>query len=225
MEANFPRTLSLLRKEKGLSQKEVARNLGISQALLSHYENGVREPGLAFVVAAADFYGVSADFLLGRTMSRDGTEINIDELYDDTETKQNKLARGGATALMAKKLAVNSLGVLFDIAGRSDDRELCRELYSSIMFTIYKLFRTLYRRCGAEPEKFFSIADRDADDAADAAQKLSEMRFRRSAADCSALPPLSHDTLSRDYPLLFQSLLSLTLSAEKEIGELTKQSK
>ena len=195
MQASFPRTLSLLRKEKGISQKEAARNLGISQALLSHYENGVREPGLSFVAAAADFYGVSADFLLGRTMSPDGTAINIEDVYDDAETKQNRLRAGGATALMTKKLAVNSIGVLFDLAGRSDDRDLIRELYSVLSFTIYKLFRALYRKSGTSPEKFFSIPDGDAADAADAAMKLAEMRFRRRAAACETLPTLSHETL------------------------------
>ena len=39
----------------------------MSQALLSHYEKGVRECGLDFVVRAADFYGVSCDYLLGRS--------------------------------------------------------------------------------------------------------------------------------------------------------------
>ena len=222
MQSSFPRTLSLLRREKGISQKEAARNLGISQALLSHYENGVREPGLAFVAAAADFNGVSADFLLGRTMSPDGTAINVDELYDDTETRQNKLKAGGAAALMAKKLTVNSIGVLFDLAGRSGDRDLIRELYSVLSFAVYKLFRTLYRRSGTSPEKFFSVADAAAGDAADAAAKLAEMRFRRRASACESLPPLSHDTLARDYPLLFQSLLSLLHASEKEIEELEK---
>ena len=46
----FSRTLSLLRQERGVSQRTAAGDLGISQALLSHYENGIREPGLAFVV-------------------------------------------------------------------------------------------------------------------------------------------------------------------------------
>ena len=64
---DFSRTLSLLRQEKGISQRQAAQALGISQALLSHYENGAREPGLAFVCRACDYYGVSADYLLGRT--------------------------------------------------------------------------------------------------------------------------------------------------------------
>ena len=57
----FPRTLSLLRQEKGVSQRTAAEALGISQALLSHYENGAREPGLVFVVKACDYYNVSAE--------------------------------------------------------------------------------------------------------------------------------------------------------------------
>ena len=52
---------------KGVSQRKAASDLHISQALLSHYENGAREPGLAFVCRACDYYGVTADFLLGRT--------------------------------------------------------------------------------------------------------------------------------------------------------------
>ena len=49
MNADFSRTHALLRQEKGISQRKAAKELGISQALLSHYENGIREPGLAFV--------------------------------------------------------------------------------------------------------------------------------------------------------------------------------
>ena len=64
MNAEFSRTLSLLRQEQGVSQRTAANALGISQALLSHYEKGIREPGLAFVVKACEYYNVSADFLL-----------------------------------------------------------------------------------------------------------------------------------------------------------------
>ena len=67
MSSEFSRTLSLLRQEKGVSQRAAAGELGISQALLSHYENGIREPGLNFVARACDYYHVSADYLLGIT--------------------------------------------------------------------------------------------------------------------------------------------------------------
>ena len=46
----FNRIIKLLRKERGITQKQAAEDLGVSQALLSHYEKGIRECGLDFVV-------------------------------------------------------------------------------------------------------------------------------------------------------------------------------
>mgnify|MGYP002519639474 CR=1 FL=1 len=43
MNSDFPRIITLLRKERGISQKHAASDLQISQALLSHYEKGIRE--------------------------------------------------------------------------------------------------------------------------------------------------------------------------------------
>lgn len=70
MNKDFPRIITFLRRERGLSQKQAAKDLGISQSLLSHYEKGIRECGLDFLIRAADYYEVSADYLLGRTVQR-----------------------------------------------------------------------------------------------------------------------------------------------------------
>ena len=67
---DFGQMLSKIRKESGLNQKQAAKELGISQALLSHYEKGVREPKFEFVLRACEFYGVSADYLLGRVTEK-----------------------------------------------------------------------------------------------------------------------------------------------------------
>lgn len=72
MGRSFAETMSGLRRERGLSQRTVAADLHISQALLSHYENGAREPGLPFICRACEYYNVSADYLLGRTEERNG---------------------------------------------------------------------------------------------------------------------------------------------------------
>ena len=69
MERSFHVTLAARRRARGASQRQVAGELGISQALLSHYENGAREPGLRFVCRVCDYYGVTADYLLGRSES------------------------------------------------------------------------------------------------------------------------------------------------------------
>jgi len=70
MKTDFSEALSGLRRSKGLSQRRVAADLGISQGLLSHYENGAREPKLEFVVKACDYYKVPADYILGRSAER-----------------------------------------------------------------------------------------------------------------------------------------------------------
>ena len=82
MERNFPVILCELRKERGLSQKEAAAKLGVSQALLSHYEKGIRECGQTFLVKVADFYGVTCDYLLGRTTARDRTADKLELLIE-----------------------------------------------------------------------------------------------------------------------------------------------
>lgn len=65
MNSAFPRILTLLRKERGISQKQAALSLGVSQALLSHYEKGIRECGLEFVVPRCGFYHVSCRLFAG----------------------------------------------------------------------------------------------------------------------------------------------------------------
>ena len=74
MARSFTEILSGIRHERGISQRRAAADLKISQALLSHYENGAREPGLTFVCRACDYYGVTADYLLGRESEAFGGE-------------------------------------------------------------------------------------------------------------------------------------------------------
>jgi transcriptional regulator with XRE-family HTH domain len=70
MKPDFAAMLYQLRREKNFSQRKAAEDLGVSQALLSHYENGVREPRLEFVVRACEYYGVTTDYILGRTTEK-----------------------------------------------------------------------------------------------------------------------------------------------------------
>lgn len=75
---SFAQILSELRRTAGLSQRKAAADLNISQALLSHYETGAREPGLNFVCRVCDYYNVTADYLLGRSPNPDGVDRGAD---------------------------------------------------------------------------------------------------------------------------------------------------
>ena len=77
MKSHFSGELSRLRREKGFSQRQAAADLGVSQALLSHYENGAREPKLEFVIKACDYYKVTADHILGRAEEKSAATMHI----------------------------------------------------------------------------------------------------------------------------------------------------
>ena len=108
----FNRIIKLLRKERGITQKQAAEDLGVSQALLSHYEKGIRECGLDFVVRVADYYNVSCDYLLGRSAERNGMMLNADDLPNPDKMKDN-VYHGSVLPTMNKKLISNSLNVLY----------------------------------------------------------------------------------------------------------------
>ena len=91
----FSDRLTLQRKQKGVSQKQAAADLGISQALLSHYENGIREPGLQFLVKAADYYNVSCDYLLGHAANvlQLNQAVEFEDLPEDAQLSRETFLR------------------------------------------------------------------------------------------------------------------------------------
>ena len=121
MATEFSRTLSLLRKERGVSQRVAAADLGVSQALLSHYENGIREPGLAFVSKVCDYYHVSADYMLGRTLARDGSMLTAEEILNAAEP--SNVLQGSVLATLRGKLITSASGVLFGLLGKLGDKD------------------------------------------------------------------------------------------------------
>lgn len=56
-----------LRLERGLSQAELGKKIGVSQKAIDYWERGVNEPKASYIVSLCDFFLVSADYLLGRT--------------------------------------------------------------------------------------------------------------------------------------------------------------
>ena len=54
-----------LRLEKGLTQAEVSKKLGLTRTAIANYELGIREPSLEILKKICKFFEVSSDFLLG----------------------------------------------------------------------------------------------------------------------------------------------------------------
>lgn len=69
----FLMRLKELRKQKNISQLKLAMDLGMNQTSISRYENGERQADHETLIAFADYFKVSVDYLLGRT---DNPKIN-----------------------------------------------------------------------------------------------------------------------------------------------------
>ncbi len=223
MNENFSRVLALLRQEKGVSQRKAAGELGISQALLSHYEKGVREPGLEFVVKACDYYHVSADYLLGRTLTRDGAVIEAEELVDAAQAKES--LKGSIMAKLQKKLIVNSTSVLFDQLGKTGSREAVTHAGEYLSAALYQLYRLFYRQAGGN-DSYFSTDSRTFDmDALSAGMTLSRIRYAKAVESkelAGKFPAMDAQTLAEEYPGLSQSVAQVLHNVDEQMKELQK---
>lgn len=65
MGTEFKNNLKFLRQERGIGQVELAKKIGVSNGIISLWENGLREPSLASLVSIALFFDVSLDELVG----------------------------------------------------------------------------------------------------------------------------------------------------------------
>jgi transcriptional regulator with XRE-family HTH domain len=61
------RRLRDMREDKDLRQREIAEILNVSQTTYTRYESGELDIPSAALIKLADFYGVSVDYILGRT--------------------------------------------------------------------------------------------------------------------------------------------------------------
>jgi len=70
MVAKLSERLKQLRLEKDLRQDQLAKLVHVEKSSISMYENDVRQPSYEVLLRYADIFGVSVDYLLGRTTDR-----------------------------------------------------------------------------------------------------------------------------------------------------------
>lgn len=74
--------LKQARNKCGLTQKQVADKIGIGQSTYKNYECGTREPCGDKIVALADLFGVSTDYLLGKTSVSNASIDNLQSKFN-----------------------------------------------------------------------------------------------------------------------------------------------
>lgn len=77
---DFSQRLKQLRKDKHLTQAQVAQRIGVTASMVSSYETDIRLPSYEVLVRIADVFGVTVDYLLCRQEKR---FLDISELSDE----------------------------------------------------------------------------------------------------------------------------------------------
>ncbi|HEF1899108.1 helix-turn-helix domain-containing protein [Bacillus cereus group sp. MYBK108-2] len=74
-----------LRKQKGITQKELAKSLQLSESTIGMYERNERQPDYNTLIRIADYFKVSTDFLLGRDfdVERNRNDSELDQWLND----------------------------------------------------------------------------------------------------------------------------------------------
>lgn len=218
MSSDFSRTLALLRKEKKISQRVAATDLGVSQALLSHYENGLREPGLSFVVLAARYYHVSCDYLLGCSMCRDGNATPPTPQRTPLSQEQ-----GDADNLhaMRRKLVLNAAALLFEVSEYAGAPALTDAIGDYLSLTIYKVFRYLHAADPTGVEQAFRTDSAQYESLCNAGLHLASLRIATEArGEDIHLPTLAPAELARNFPEVSASMLTVLQNVADQITQL-----
>ncbi|HIV11110.1 MAG TPA: helix-turn-helix transcriptional regulator [Candidatus Faeciplasma avium] len=230
MNTDFARIITLLRKEKKISQKQAAEDMGVSQGLLSHYENGKRECGLDFVVRAAEYYNVSCDYLLGRSPEPEGKTISVDELPGEEQSQRDRVSPGTIMVAFNKKLIQNSLNVVFGLMGKTGSATVIKEGSGFIMLAVYKLLRCIFSSNPENDENFFGVDSSFSESACDAAMSLAYGRLRAASRGVSLLdedsvkkeqrPRLGPSSMADDFPQYYSSTVNLIKNSEARLKSL-----
>lgn len=221
MNKDFPRIMTLLRKERKLSQKQVAADLEVTQALLSHYENGKRECGLDFLVRAADYYNVSVDYLLGRSPMSTGATVSEQELPESSVNEKFDGPLSGGTTFFQKKLITNAIEIIFALLLKAKNTELSKAVCNFLSLAVYRSFRMVYSAGRTNDENTFSVPAEKVSGLTMAAMSLEDVKARSAAQNGSEDERITTARLEQEYSKQAAALLNIVKTSEKTLDKLS----
>ena len=193
MNFDFSTKISALRREKGISQKKAAEDLEISQALLSHYEKGIRECNLDFVRKIASYYSVTADYLLGLSDTKQG----FNEIFENTDLLSDN-------RINPKTLLRCMLHLSAQAEAMGDDQQVFFDDFFSLSIEKYMAMTENHQSLSAFCDISMNMAFKRKKDKSAAAVI--------AAKEESAQPPLCINTLKQHTSMLIKQDISKTFN-------------
>ena len=157
---NIGYNIQNLRKEKNITQEELAAELGVTAAAISKWENGYTLPDILMLCALADHFGVSTDELLGRSAQQKYAAIVTEDAALGAKIQQLAAGSGIQTQGIYPTLseAVEALRA---------NEQITHLLYGQLGTTMPEIdFNMFHGNAGGESrnvEFYLSVSDNEAD--------------------------------------------------------------
>ena len=149
--------LRKLRKDKGLSMKELGVIVGVAESTISLYENNKRQPDNATLGRLADFFGVSVDYLLGRDETKNPPNVyDVDGIvvYEEIGT-----ICAGFNGSINETLTGDKVDIPLSMisGGHKDDYFVLRVQGNSMYPRLLEGDRILCKRCSSVDSGSFAV--------------------------------------------------------------------
>ena len=83
----FKNRLKEIRQSKGITVNKLSKAIGVKPATISYYENGKRYPSIKHLLALSDYFNVTIDYLCGKDILNNPTNITAEERLNIILTK------------------------------------------------------------------------------------------------------------------------------------------
>ncbi|MDD6995733.1 MAG: helix-turn-helix transcriptional regulator [Candidatus Borkfalkiaceae bacterium] len=97
-----------LRQEHNLRQKQLAKSINVAANTLSQFESGKANPGYEVLIALADYFEVSTDYLLGRADDFGNVSVRAERTADFPTAEEKKLLVVYRTASEKGKIRIKA---------------------------------------------------------------------------------------------------------------------
>ena len=203
----FASRLKYSRQRLKISQKNAAIALLVSPALLSHYENGAREYGLEFLCRAADYYGVSVDFLLGRSVETRETETA------EQTGEESRTLRQSITGTLGTKLVSDSVSVIFELSDKISP-DMTKQTLDYFSSAIYRYWNLSFSGLFDIP---VILSQKESPFITSFLMSQSEIKIMKASGKIKSAFPFD---LKERFPAKAQSLLNILSRADKAASQL-----
>lgn len=140
--AKFHKRLKQLREEKGVSQKDLAANLQVTERAVQYYETGDREPTIKNIEKLATYFGVTTDYILGRTNDPQGyfadhlRRLAANEIYEPISDFISLIVDEAKKAAKNGKTDVRVSSSIYDIKNNVQTELALREELERMHLTV-----------------------------------------------------------------------------------------